>query len=74
MVAIAASYYTSFALRIDGTVWAWGQNARGELGVGFDGNLNVPVQVQNLSGVAAIAVGTVHGFALKSDRTVRSWA
>jgi len=34
VVALAAGGKFSLALRADGTVWAWGQNASGELGTG----------------------------------------
>jgi alpha-tubulin suppressor-like RCC1 family protein len=47
------------ALKSDGTVVAWGQNS--------DGQTNVPV---GLRGVMAIAAGSRHTVALKSDGTV----
>jgi alpha-tubulin suppressor-like RCC1 family protein len=53
--AISAGGTAAYALRADGTVWAWGGGQDGELG---DGNLfaqsAVPVQIAGLSGVSAI--------------------
>ena len=63
----------SLALKSDGTVWAWGYNADGQLGDGTTTNRPTPVQVGGLTGVAAIAAGANHSLALKSDGTVRAW-
>ncbi|TCO62275.1 RCC1 domain-containing protein [Actinocrispum wychmicini] len=64
-----------YALRNDGTVWAWGQNAYdGELGNGWiGGETSFPVPVLDLTGVTAIADGRFNGFALRSDGTVWAW-
>jgi alpha-tubulin suppressor-like RCC1 family protein len=61
------------ALKSDGTAWAWGNNGLGELGNGTTASINVPVQVSNLTGITAIAVGQTHAMALKSDGTVWAW-
>ena len=57
VVAIAAGYYHSLALKTDGTVVAWGYNGYGQT--------NVPA---GLSNVVAIAAGGYHSLALKSRR------
>nr|WP_269456777.1 Ig-like domain-containing protein [Thermanaeromonas toyohensis] len=73
VVAIATHGNHSLALKSDGTVWAWGANAYGQLGDGTTTNRLTPVQVWNLSGVVAIAGGGNHSLALKSDGTVWAW-
>jgi len=77
VTAIAAGYNYCLALMSDGTVWAWGDNRYGQLGTGSHfGSHNprpIPVQVQNLSGVTAIAAGSTHALALKEDGTVWAW-
>jgi alpha-tubulin suppressor-like RCC1 family protein len=77
VVAIAAGHggNTSYALKSDGTVWAWGYDAIGELG---DGTADLqphptPTKVSNLTGVIAIGAGADHGLALESDGTVWAW-
>ncbi|MDG4551260.1 MAG: hypothetical protein P9G45_12725 [Candidatus Contendobacter sp.] len=62
------------ALKGDGTVWAWGNNATGQLG---DGTTNTkrtsPVQARGLTNVVASAAGGLHTVALKGDGTVWAW-
>ena len=45
VVSIAAGYYSSFAVRKDGTVWAWGYNNAGQLGLGDGANRTTAQQV-----------------------------
>ncbi|MCA1654897.1 MAG: hypothetical protein LC635_00165 [Pseudonocardiaceae bacterium] len=53
----------NLALRADGTVWAWGSNDHGELGLGHTAAQLVPVRVPGLSGVRCVTVaGEVPGF------------
>lgn len=73
VTAITAGSYHTLALKKDGTVWAWGENADGELGNGTYTNSSVPIQVSGLTGVTAIAGGEFSSLALKADGTVWSW-
>ena len=61
------------ALKSDGTVWAWGRNAEGEVGDGSTTNRLTPVKVSLLTGVVAVAGGATHSLALKNDGTVWGW-
>jgi RHS repeat-associated protein len=84
--AVAGATENSYVLRSDGTVWSWGDNNHGELGIGTGTgpetcwNLNIPqdcsttpVQVSGLTGVTAVSGGNAFGMALKSDGTVWVW-
>jgi len=62
VVAIAAGWYHSLALKSDGTVVGWGGD--------FIGQATPPA---GLTGVVAIATSTLHSLALKSDGTVVGW-
>jgi alpha-tubulin suppressor-like RCC1 family protein len=73
VVAVAGGGDHSLALKSDGTVWAWGYNAHGELGNGTFTDSATPVKVTGLTGVIAIAAGHSHSLALKSDGTLRTW-
>ena len=82
--AIAAGDSYTLALKDDGTLWAWGENGRGQLGLGDNSigtTRSTPVQVlrgesvnangsANLEGVIAVAAGSQHTIALKNDGTL----
>ena len=74
IIAIAGGNVHSLALKNNGTVWAWGNNSYGELGIwGQGGDANVPVQTLYLTGIAAIASHANHSLALKNDGSVWAW-
>jgi alpha-tubulin suppressor-like RCC1 family protein len=70
--AIAAGEGHVLALRTDGTVWAWGENGKGQLGIGTNNNANTPFTTQ-INNVTAVAAGANHSLALKNDGTVWAW-
>ena len=74
---VAAGAGHSLALKSDGTVWAWGNNADGQLGDGTTTSHNCAVQVtvsgNNLTGVVHISAGWRFGVAVKSDGSVWAW-
>lgn len=73
--AVVASSNASVVLLNNGSVWAWGSNNIGQLGVDSDAVTEslVPMRVAGLDSVTAIAGGSNHFLALKSDGTVWSW-
>ncbi len=75
VAAISAGGEFSLALLTNGTVQAWGNDERGQLGntTVEEGNSNVPVAVETLTGATAIAAGADHGLALLSGGTVMGW-
>jgi alpha-tubulin suppressor-like RCC1 family protein len=61
------------ALTATGAVWAWGDNARGQLGIGTQVNGNIPVAVAGLpTGIVNVRAGGEHSLAL--DRAGNVWA
>ena len=74
ITAISAGGSHSLALKSDGTVWAWGDNGHGQLGNGMvSQSVVIPVQVNLLPDVVAIAAGLNHSLALCSNGTVWAW-
>ncbi|MFZ1361236.1 MAG: fibronectin type III domain-containing protein [Candidatus Saccharimonadales bacterium] len=76
-ISIAAGANFSLALKSDGTVWAWGSNANGQLGDNTNTSKVLPIQVVDggayMTDVTAIAAGASHALALKSDGSIWSW-
>lgn len=73
VVQIAAGTSSSYALRADGTVWAWGANEAGELGDGTDIERHQPVQIPGLSGVTKVAAGEATAYAIRAGGSVLAW-
>ncbi|HET9711459.1 MAG TPA: chitobiase/beta-hexosaminidase C-terminal domain-containing protein, partial [Pyrinomonadaceae bacterium] len=73
--AISAGTSHVMALKSDGTVWVWGDNSSGQLGLGTsDFDLHTtPVQVPGLTGIVAIFAGGHVSYAVKADGTVFGW-
>jgi alpha-tubulin suppressor-like RCC1 family protein len=57
----------------DGTVWAWGYNAYGQIGDNTTTQRNTPVEVGSLADIVAVAAGSYHSLALESDGTLWAW-
>ena len=63
----------SLALKSDGTVWAWGNNNAGQLGVSAITSSTVPIQVPGVSDAIAVAAGNEYALAMRRDGTVIAW-
>ena len=76
VIAIAAGHEFTMALARDRTVWVWGNNYGGVIGdwntypVGYS---PIPVHVNGLAVVTAIAAGFEHALALVKDGSVWTW-
>jgi len=62
----------NFAIANDGTAWAWGMNEVGQLGVGSNADVLVPIKISGLSNIKDIQAGEYHSIFLLNDGTV--WA
>ena len=69
------SYSNTAAIKTDGTLWIWGQNAYGNLGdntVSSFAYRSSPVQLGTDTNWASVSVNT-HVLGLKTDGTIWSW-
>ena len=71
--SIDAGLFHTLALRSDGTLWSWGANQYGQLGIGNFNTSYSPVQVGTESDWKEITVGGMHNLALKNDGTLWGW-
>jgi alpha-tubulin suppressor-like RCC1 family protein len=72
-VAVSAGYGHSLGVCSDGTLWAWGYNAYGQLGLGDITNRLSPTQVGSDTDWVAVAAGESHSLGVRSDGTLWSW-
>ncbi len=73
VTAIAAGPGYALALKNDGTVYAWGDNAYGQLGNGTKTETYVPAQVTGLTDVIQISAGRLHSAAVTEDGSLYMW-
>ncbi|MEM6292530.1 MAG: hypothetical protein AAGA54_14745 [Myxococcota bacterium] len=75
VVQVAAGSDVSYAVLLDGSVYAWGENDRGQLGQGTtDGDAHpTPTVVDGVEDVLQVAAANTTAFALLGNGTVLAW-
>ena len=80
VVSVAAGVSHALALKKDGTVWSWGKNWYGQLGVGGrdietrkSEDSDYPIRVPGLPKIKQISTGYFRSLALAEDGTVWRW-
>ena len=71
MPKVVSGQNFTIALKADGTVWAWGYNANGQLGLGDTSNRYKPTKI-DIENVIDIAAGDSHTLLLTKDGKVYS--
>jgi alpha-tubulin suppressor-like RCC1 family protein len=69
-IAVGNSY--SMAIRVDGTLWVWGDNSYGQLGTGDTTNRSLLTQL-GTSSWSMITAADYTAVAIRSDGTLWSW-
>lgn len=76
-VETATNLHSSFGIKPDGTLWSWGINTYGILGIGSLVPQNRPTQVLHTDDTSfkakSIVVSQTHAIALASDDTIWAW-
>jgi len=74
VASIAAGSAGAYAVKLDGTVWSWGENSGGRLGDGTTTNRALPVQVAGLTQAVSVTAGGYGDvFSIRSDGSVWGW-
>jgi alpha-tubulin suppressor-like RCC1 family protein len=73
-----AGYHNVIAIKTDGTLWGWGHNTGGTLGINNTISRSSPVQISSDTNWAKVAVGVSgggqdHCLAIKTDGTLWAW-
>lgn len=63
----------SIAVKTDGTMWTWGENTNGELGLGDITHRSSPVQVGTLTSWKQVSGGVQWTAAIRDDGTLWTW-
>jgi alpha-tubulin suppressor-like RCC1 family protein len=61
------------AIKTNGTLWSWGQNTSGRLGLNDTANRSSPVQVGALTDWSQVSGGSTFCAAIKTNGTLWSW-
>jgi alpha-tubulin suppressor-like RCC1 family protein len=72
--SIAGGVQHSAAVKTDGTLWTWGTNSEGQLGINNADQKNTPVTTfTGGTNWKSVACGRSHTIALKTDGTLWTW-
>ena len=73
-IQVSLGYKFSVALKQDGTVWSWGQNNDGELGLGNTTEYSEPQQITDIKEkITDVKTGYYHSIALTENGEVYTW-
>ncbi|MFI4962820.1 MAG: RCC1 domain-containing protein [Legionellales bacterium] len=75
MISLAGylGYFHTMAIKTDGTLWGWGLNAHGQLGLNNIASYNSPKQVGSLTNWAKVSCNFKMTAAIKTDGTLWTW-
>ena len=72
-LSLSAGQRHAMALRSDGSIWAWGTNRVGELGLGTNILAMSPMRIAGVTNVISISAGAFHSLAVQSNGVVWAW-
>jgi alpha-tubulin suppressor-like RCC1 family protein len=70
---VSADNSFTLGLKTSGTIWAWGDNSYGQLGLGGTIKRDTPTQIGTQSDWTQISAGSGHTIVLKTNRTLWAW-
>ena len=73
IVHIEAGWRHTCAVRDDGSIWCWGTNLEGQLGIAGVSETSEPVRVPRVAPAIQVSAGTHHTCAVGDDARVWCW-
>jgi alpha-tubulin suppressor-like RCC1 family protein len=73
---VVSAKHHSFMVKTNGTLWSWGGNDEGQLGLGNSGadtERTTPTQIVNESDWSSIVCGDYHTTGIKTDGSIWAW-
>jgi len=72
---VACGFEHTASIKTDGTLWIWGENTNGQLGIGVSaGSKSTPVQIAGGgTNWKQVSCGNLHTAAIKTDGTLWAW-
>ena len=71
--SVSLGEFHTCALKTDGTLWCWGRNYYGQLGLGNNDDKTYPTQVTGLTNISSINLGRRYSCVVKKDGTLWCW-
>lgn len=74
IISLSSGKYFSMALRNDGSLWSWGNNEYGQLGINSsEYEIKDPVKVTSISNINSVSTGYYHVLSSDTNGFVYSW-
>jgi len=70
---VVGGYNAVFARKTDGTLWAWGRNQNGQLGLNSTANYSSPAQIPGTNWAGVVTIQQYSVKAWKTDGTLWAW-
>ncbi len=71
--SVACGSNHTVARRSDGTLWAWGSNASGQLGINSNTDAPFPTKIGTATNWSGVACGANHTVAWRADGSLYAW-
>jgi len=71
--SIGVAVNHSCGVKDDGTLWCWGYNSYGQLGLGNNTDTNAPTQVGGLSDWVSVVCGDGHSCGIRTNGSLYCW-